>query len=332
MRAVAFYEHGGPSVLRVVDDWPWPTATPGNVVVRVEACGLNHLDLFVRRGMPGVKVELPRISGGDVAGVVIAVGEGVSGAQAGDRVLIDPLVDLGDGRHGALGENTQGGLCEAIAVPAENLIPLPDTISFAQAAALPIAYGTAYRMILTRGRVVADETVVVLGASGGVGTACVQLAKMCGATVFAVASSDEKLDKLRQLGADHVIKARGEEYGREVWRLTNKTGADVIVDYTGQDTWPTTIRTLRPGGRILTCGATTGYQAMTDLRYVWTREETIIGCDGWRRSDLERLVALVDEGRITPVIDRVCPLERTREAQEAIERREVFGKVIIAPH
>jgi alcohol dehydrogenase len=331
MRAVVFFAHGGPDVLRVVEDWPTPAPAPGQVVVEVRACGLNHLDIFVRRGMPGVRTELPHVSGGDVAGVVAAVGEGVEDFQIGDRILVDPAVDLGNGRIGALGETAPGGLCQAIAVSASNLIALPDTVSFEQAAALPIAYGTAYRMMVTRGRVAAGETVVVLGASGGVGTACVQLAKRAGARVIAVASTEDKLARLRELGADHLIRARGAEFGAEVWRLTDKRGADVVVDYTGKETWPSSIRSLKTGGRLLTCGATTGFEAVTDLRYVWVREQTIIGSDGWRRDDLEALVRLVQEDKITPVIDRVWPLERTREAEEAIERREVFGKVIVVP-
>ncbi len=331
MKAVAFSEHGGPDVLSVVD-WPDPVPAPGQVVVRVEACALNHLDIFVRRGMPGVAIELPHISGGDVAGTVAQVGPGVDDVSPGQRVLVDPHVEVTPGEHGALGEHAKGGLCEYLAVPADNLIELPPDVDFNQAAALPIAYGTAHRMLFTRGGVSRGEVVVVLGASGGVGTACVQLAKMCGATLIAVASSDEKLERLSALGADLGVKARGGEYGAEVWSLTNKTGADVIVDCTGAATWAASIRSLRAGGRILTCGATSGYEAVTDLRYVWVREETIIGSNGWRRADLETLLALVQDARISPIIDRVVPLEDVAAAEEAIERREVFGKVVVAPH
>ena len=326
MRAAVFYEHGGPEVIQVVDDWPEPHARHDEVVIEVKACGLNHLDIFVRRGLPNVPIELPHISGGDITGVVTQLGDGVSGFALGDRVLVDPTWGVG-----AIGENTNGGLCQRFATEARRLIPIPDSVSFEQAAVLPIAYGTAHRMMLTRGKVQGGETVVVLGASGGVGTACVQLAKMVGATVFAVTSSRDKLERLGELGADHLIQATGPEYGKEVWRLTNKQGADVIVDYTGKETWPTTIRTLKPGGRILTCGATTGHEVMTDLRYVWVREETIVGCNAWQRSDIETMLRLVAEGRIVPIIDRVWPLERIREAEEAIERREVFGKIIITP-
>lgn len=326
MQAVAFYEHGGPEVLQVVDDWPEPKAGPGEAVIEVKACGLNHLDIFVRRGLPSVEIALPHVSGGDIAGQVIEVGEGVTDVRVGDRVLVDPTFGVG-----AIGENIPGGLCERFGTEAERLIPIPDAVSYEQAAALPIAYGTAYRMIVTRGKVQAGETVVILGASGGVGTACVQLAKMAGATVFAVSGSAEKLERLRELGADYLIEARGAEYGKEVWRLTGKQGADVIVDYTGAETWPTTVRTLKPGGRIIVCGATTGFNVQMDLRYVWVREETIVGCNAWDRSDIEALLRLVAEGRIVPVIDRVVPLEETRAAEEALERREVFGKIIVRP-
>lgn len=331
MRAAVFREHGGPEVVEVVDDWPEPTAERCEVVVDVRACALNHLDIFVRRGMPGVTVELPHVSGGDIAGVVRSVGEDVVGVRPGDRVLVDPAVRLPNGHVGALGENTQGGLCERIAVPVGNILLLPESVSFEAAAALPIAYGTAHRMLFTRGGLEAGETIVVLGASGGVGTACVQLAKLVGATVIAVAGTEEKLRLLEGLGADHLVQARGAEYGKDVWGITGKKGADVIVDYTGAETWPTTLRTVRTGGRVLVCGATTGYEAPTDLRYVWVREETIIGSDGWERADLEALVLHVEAGRVQPVIDRGVPLEGVADAERAIEAREVFGKIVVVP-
>lgn len=330
MRAVAFYEHGGPDVLRLIDDWPEPVAGPGEAVVSIEACALNHLDLFVRRGMPGVPVRLPRVSGGDIAGTVIGRGDGDT-TIAGQRVLVDPLITLPDGRHGALGENADGGLTERIAVPAQNLISLPATVSTVQAAALPIAYGTAHRMLITRGQLQPGESVVVLGASGGVGTACVQLGALLGADVIAVASTQDKLDRLAGLGARHLVLARGPEYGAKVWQLTGKKGADVIVDYSGQATWPATLRTVRPGGRILVCGATSGYQATTDLRYVWVRESTILGSDGWRRSDLEALVGMVAAGQLNPVIDRVVGLGQVSQAQRDLEARAVFGKIVVDP-
>jgi alcohol dehydrogenase len=321
MRAVAIYEHGGPDVLRVVDDWPEPEPGPDEAVVSVEACALNHLDVFVRRGMPGLPVELPRVTGGDIAGRL----------ASGDRVLVDPLITLPNGRHGALGENANGGLVERIAVPAANLLPVPENVTLEQAAALPIAYGTAHRMLIERGRIAEGETVVVLGASGGVGTACVQLAARHGAEVIAVASTQSKLEGLARLGAAHLVLARGAEYGAQVWDLTRRRGADVIVDYTGSETWSTTLRTVRTGGRILVCGATTGYEAVTDLRYVWVREATIIGSDGWRRSDLDALLELVAAGLLEPVIDRVIGFDQVAAAHEDLEGRRVFGKILVSP-
>lgn len=331
MRAAAFDRHGGPEVTRVVDDWPEPEPGPNDVVVTVEACALNHLDVFVRRGMPSVHTQLPHVGGGDVAGRVERVGAAVRPWAPGDRVLVDPTVVLSDGSLGALGEHVQGGLCERIAVPSERLLRIPDSIPTSVAACLPIAFGTAHRMLFTRGRVAAGETVVVLGASGGVGTACVQLAAGAGATVIAVSSSEQKLAMLARLGAHHRVTARGPEFGSEVWTLTDKKGADVVVDYTGRDTWPASIRATRAGGRILTCGATTGFEATTDLRYVWVREQTIIGSNGWQRSDLERLLGLVADGRLTPRIDRTVGLAGVPDAHRALEGREVLGKIVVDP-
>ncbi|MBA2447860.1 MAG: zinc-binding dehydrogenase [Chloroflexi bacterium] len=326
MRAVVFYEHGGADVLRYETDWPEPALRAGQARLAVKAVALNHLDIFVRRGMPAIHTELPHISGGDVAGVVLEVGEGVDPALVGQRMLLDPKLP-----QGAFGEHTQGGMCEQVCVPAGNLVPIPDGVSFEAAAALPIAYGTAWRMLIRRGRVSAGEQVLVLGASGGVGTACVQIAALAGCVVYAAASSDEKLQKLRTLGAHHLINVQRENFSAAVWRLTERRGADVIVDYSGRDTWPGSIRALGQGGRLLTCGATSGYEAVTDLRYVWAREQTIVGCNGWDRDGIEALLELVGAKKIVPVIDRVLPLEQARGAEEAIERREIFGKVILKP-
>jgi alcohol dehydrogenase len=257
---------------------------------------------------------------------VAELGEGVDNVKVGDRVLIDPLV------HGeALGEDLTGGLAEYVKVPAANCIPLPEEMSFEDAAALPIAYGTAWRMLITRGQLRASETILVLGASGGVGTAAVQIAKVAGATVIAAAGSDDKLEKLRELGADYLLNYNKVDFSREAWYLTGKKGVDVVIDYTGKDTWHGSIRCCRRGGRILTCGATTGYEAVTDLRYVWTKEINIMGSNAWERRDLEILIQMVQQGKLKPIIDRVMPLEEIREAHRIIEEREVFGKVVMHP-
>jgi alcohol dehydrogenase len=327
MRAVAIDAHGGLDQVRLRADWPEPTAGRGQAVVTVKACGLNYLDIFVLQGMPGLPVTMPRIPGGDISGVVHSVGAGVAREWVGRRVLVDPHIKPG----GALGEHANGGLCERIAIAAENLIRMPDTVTFEQAAALPIAYGTAYRMMITRGRVQAGELVLILGASGGVGTGCVQIAKNLKARVIACASSPEKLRRLKELGADHVIDYTKEDFSKKAWEISGKQGVDVLVNYTGGDTWVPSLRTLAKHGRLLTCGATAGFDPKTDIRYIWRREVSIIGANGWTREDLEALLLEVERGTIKPIIDHVLPLADSAEALRILQDRKVFGKVIVTP-
>jgi alcohol dehydrogenase len=277
--------------------------------------------------MPGLPVEMPRIPGGDIAGVVHSVGPGIGREWVGRRVLVDPHIKPG----GALGEHANGGLCERIAIEAENLIPMPDAVSFEQAAALPIAYGTAHRMLITRGRVQAGELVLILGASGGVGTGCVQIAKNLGARVIACASSAGKLQRLKELGADYLIDYTREDFSKKAWEISGKKGVDVLVNYTGGDTWVPSLRTLARHGRLLTCGATAGFDPKTDIRYIWRREVNIVGANGWTRGDLEALLVAVERGGIKPIIDRVFPLAESAEAMRLLQDREVFGKVIVCP-
>jgi alcohol dehydrogenase len=326
MRAAVVLAHGGLDQIALVD-WPEPKAGPGQAVVQVAACGLNYLDIFVLHGMPGLPVQMPRIPGGDISGTVREVGPGVGREWIGRRVLVDPHIKHG----GALGEHDHGGLCERIAVDADNLIALPDDVSFEEAAALPIAYGTAHRMMIARGGVRAGERVLILGASGGVGTACVQIAKNVGAEVIACASSKAKLDRLRELGADHLIDYTREDFSKRAWEITGRKGCEVIVHYTGGDTWVPSLRALAQHGRLLTCGATAGYDPKTDIRYIWRREVNIIGANGWTRADLEKLIDEVRGKRIRPIIHRVVPLAETREAMRLLEDREVFGKVLVQP-
>ncbi|MCI1857368.1 MAG: zinc-binding dehydrogenase [Sporolactobacillus sp.] len=328
MKAALITGNGGLDKV-VVGEYPKPEVCPGHVVVKVVAASLNHLDIFVREGMPGKKnrVSFPHISGGDVAGYIDEIGAGVTGIQIGQRVLVDPKIP----KFGALGEDTTGGLAEYVRVPAANIIPLPEQLSFEDAAALPIAYGTAWRMLITRGKLRVNETVLILGASGGVGNALVQIAKLAGARVIAAAGSDEKAEKLKELGADYVINYQKDDFSRTTWQITKKHGADVVVDYTGEKTWPKSILATKKGGRILTCGATTGFNAVTDLRYVWTREITIIGSTSWRREDLVTVLQLVEEGKLKPIIDRVLPLDQAREAHRLMQDRKIFGKIILKP-
>ena len=331
MRAVVIHEHGGRDKL-VLEEVPDPAPAPGEILLRVKAVGLNYLDIFVRRGMPGLPIDLPRISGGDIAGKVAALGEGVQSVSVGQRALIDPAITMPDGTMGALGESATGGLSEYFAISADNAIPLPDDVTYEQAAALPIAYGTAWRMLITRGKLQEGESILILGASGGVGTGAVQIAKMLGCEVFAAASSPDKLARLEELGADHAVNyIEHPEFHRYVRSLTDGEGVDVVVNYTGGDSWVRSLKAVKHGGRILTCGATAGFDPPTDIRYIWRREMDILGSDGWRRQDLIDLLDAVRKGSIIPVIGAVLPLEETAEGHRLLEDREIFGKVIITP-
>ena len=336
MRAVITRAHGGLEQLAYVADYAEPRPSANDVVIRVAACALNYHDIFTRRGMPGIRIPLPVIVGSDIAGDIIALGADVTSWQLGDRVLVDPVFRDGV-RFGMIGEVVDGGRAERLVVPASQLVKVPTNVSLHAAAALPLAYGTAHRMLHTRGRIAAGERVLVLGASGGVGVACVQLAKMAGAEVIACASTDDKLHALRALGADHVINyvetpfagAVREKYGKP--RVSGAGGVDVVVNFTGGDTWEPTQRCLRLGGRVLTCGATAGYSVTTDMRYLWTYEQEMIGSNGWTVDDLEQLLALIASDRLQPVIDRTFPLEATADAERLLEDRRVFGKILIVP-
>lgn len=335
MRAAVIHEHGGGDVIRYEPSFPDPSPGPGQVVLRVRATSLNYHDVFTRRGMPGIKLKFPVIMGLDVAGEVVECGAGVTDWKPGSRVLVDPINRV---EGGLLGETTHGGLAELCLVHAHQLVAIPDEVSFDAAAALPVAFGTARRMMVTNGQVRAGEKVLVLGASGGVGICCVMLAKMAGAEVIACASSEAKLNRLRELGADHVLNYQeidfvqwvNEKFGKPQ-RRSYDGGVDVIVNYTGGDTWVKSLRALKRGGRLLTCGATAGFDPKEDLRYIWTFELKILGSNSWDRSDLEALLQLVKTGAMKVPIDRVFPLDEAAEAIRLIEEREVIGKVVVTP-
>jgi alcohol dehydrogenase len=335
MKAAVLYQHGGPENMVYEENFPDPVPGPGDVVVRVRACSLNYHDIFTRRGMAGIDIPFPMICGLDLAGEIVGLGEGVADWQVGERVLVDPRNRV---EGGLMGETIHGGLAELCRVRAHQLIRIPENVTFEEAASLPVAHGTAHRMMVTIGKIAGGEKCLVLGASGGVGTGAVLLAKMVDAEVVACASSEEKMVRLKELGADHTINYVKDDFVKEVWGLYGKPhrrghggGVDMVVNFTGGDTWAPSLKALRRGGRMLTCGATAGYDPPTDIRYIWTFELQVLGANSWEREDLELLLAYIDEGRVKFPIDRVLPLSEAREAVRLIEDREVFGKVIVAP-
>jgi alcohol dehydrogenase len=336
MKAMVLREHGAGG-LQYETGFPDPSPGTGDVVIHVRAAALNYHDVFTRRGMPGIKIQMPAIMGLDIAGEIAAIGPEVSGWRVGDRVLGDPINRI---EGGLTGETVHGGLAEYCRLRAHQLVAIPDGIGFEQAAALPCAYGTARRMMFTNGRVTAGEKILILGASGGVGVCCVQLAKLAGATVIAATSSKEKVARLRALGADHIVNYAEEDFVQAIYALCGKParrgagsdrGVDVVVNYTGGNTWTRSLRVLRVGGRLLTCGATAGYDPPEDIRFIWTFELQILGSNGWAREDIIALLALVQSGRLEAVVDATYPLECAPEALARLENRDVFGKLVIVP-
>ena len=334
MKALVLRRHGGLTDLEVVNDYPIPRTSEGHVVIRVRASSFNYHDVFTMRGMPGIKVPLPVVLGLDIAGEIVEVGGGVSAWKPGDRVLVNPL----NKKKGLMGEMLDGGMAEYCLVAADQLVAMPAHVTFAQAASLPVAYGTAHRMLITHDTIRKAERVMVLGASGGVGTGCVILAKHLGAEVIACASSADKLKRLQELGADEVINYQEvdfckwaiERYGKPQ-RRSYEGGVDVVINFTGGNTWQPSLRCLKRGGKLLVCGATAGHDPKEDLRYVWTFELKIIGSNSFYDDDLRGLMALIAQGRMKPVIDKVLPLEQAVEGLRLIQDREVFGKVIVTP-
>ena len=334
MRALVLMAHGGLENLELVADRLRPAASEGHVVIRVRASSFNYHDVFTMRGMPGIKVPLPVVIGLDMAGEIAELGPGVAGWKPGDRVLVNPV----NKRKGLMGEMLDGGMAEYCLVAADQLIPIPDKVSFAEAASLPVAYGTAHRMLVTHDTVKPGERVLVLGASGGVGTGCVILAKELGAYVIACASSETKLRRLKEIGADEVIdytkvdfsKWAIEKFGKPQ-RRSYEGGVDAIVNFTGGDTWQPSLKCLKRGGKLLVCGATAGHDPVEDLRYVWTFELKIIGSNSFYDDNLAALMAMIAEGKIKPVIDHVLPLDQAKEGLRLIRDREVIGKVVIEP-
>jgi NADPH:quinone reductase-like Zn-dependent oxidoreductase len=334
MRALLLRQHGSLEALELVDDHPVPKAADGNVVIRVRASSFNYHDVFTVKGMPGIKVPLPVVIGLDMAGEIAELGASVEGWKMGDRVLVNPL----NKKKGLMGEMLDGGMAEFCLVAADQLIRMPDSVTYEQAASLPVAYGTAHRMLVTHNTVKEGDKVLILGASGGVGTGCVELCKLLGAHVIACASSEEKMAKLREIGADETINYAETDFSRwavdkygKPQRRTYEGGVDVVVNFTGGDTWVPSLRCLKRGGKLLVCGATAGFDPKEDLRYIWSFELQIIGSNSFYDENLIALMQLIQEGRMKPLIDTVVPLEGAAEGLRLIQDRKVIGKVIVTP-
>jgi alcohol dehydrogenase len=334
VRAAVFHAHGPPEGVRV-EDFPEPTPRAGDAIVEVGAASINGFDPMIVAGSTGLRTPLPMIPCGDFAGRVVGFGPDTDPGEwkPGDRVCPHPFVP----GEGMTGETRLGAACERVRIPVANLIRIPEGVSDVEAASLPIAYGTAHRMLTTRGQVKPGERVLVLGATGGVGVACVQLAKRLGAEVAATGSAAWKLDRLRELGADHAIDTSREDFVAAVHRLFGKPhmlgggGVEVIVNYVGGDTWARALRCLAPRGRMLTCGASAGYDPKTDLRFIWTYEHTILGSNGWTPDDQRAVLELVASGALRAVIHDVRPLATTGASIRELAERGVVGKIVITP-
>jgi len=342
VKAAIFRKHGGPEVLEYAD-MPEPQIRANEVQIEVKACALNHLDLFARTGLPGIEIPLPHILGNDIAGVVRDVGELVTWVKTGDEVMVQPGVSCGHceaclsgqdnlcREYDIIGYLRNGGYAEFVAVPGVNVIPKPAELSWEEAAALPLVTVTAWHMLVTRANVQPGEDVLVHAAGSGVGSIAIQIAKLRGARVITTASSDDKLAKARALGADETINYTRDDWPKEVRRLTNKKGVDVVVEHTGAATWPGSISALKNNGRLVTCGATSGFDARTDLRQVFYRHLSLLGSFMGSKGELLEALKFVREGKIRAVVDRVLPLSEARQAHELIEDRAQFGKVILKP-
>lgn len=342
MKAVIFKQHGGPEVLEYADV-PEPVLKANEVLVEVKACALNHLDVWARGGLPGIEIPLPHILGNDIAGVVREVGELVSWVKTGAEVMLHPGVSCGhceeclSGRdnlcrdYDILGYRRDGGYAELVAAPAVNVIPKPQNLSWEEAAALPLVTVTAWHMLVTRAAVQPGEDVLVHAAGSGVGSIGIQIAKLRGARVIATASSDEKLAKAKELGADEVVNYSNQDWPKEVKRLTNRRGVDVVFEHTGAETWPGSVASLKTGGRLVTCGATSGFAAQTDLRQVFYRHLTILGSFMGSKSELLEAMKFIESGKIRAVIDQTLRLREAKRAHELMQERLQFGKLVLVP-
>jgi NADPH:quinone reductase-like Zn-dependent oxidoreductase len=340
MKAVRIHQFGGPEVL-TYEDVPDPQPRKDQVLVRVHACSLNHLDIFVRKGLPGIK--LPRIPGSDVAGEIVEIGEYVTGFKTGQRVLLSPMHYCGHcvkcvaglqnqcREFTVLGNGVDGGDCELIAAPAANVIPIPDSLDFNQAASVPLVFVTAWHMLVGRAGVRPGQTVLILGASSGVGIAAIQIAKMFHCRVITTAGDEAKLAKGRELGADYGIDHYKQKISEEVRKITNKEGVDIVIEHVGAATWNESVKSLKSGGTLVTCGATTGPQVALDLVHLFARQLTLLGSYMGTMAELHEVLSHVFAGRLKPVLDRTFPLSEIRAAHEYLEESKMFGKIVVNP-
>ena len=338
MKAVRFHEFGGPEVLKY-EEVPDPRLRNDQVLVRVHGCAMNHLDLWVRKGLPGVK--LPHINGSDIAGEVIETGEYVTGIAKGLRVIVAPMHYCGRCRFcvagvqnqcrefTVLGNGVDGGNCELIAVRPDQVIPIPATLSFEEAAAVPLVALTAFHMMVTRAQIRPGQTVLVLGANSGVGMMAIQLGKLFNARVIATAGNEEKMRRARELGADEVIDHYQQKISDEVRRITAKEMADIVIEHVGQATWAESMKSLKPGGTIVTCGATTGPKAEFDLRVLFARQLSFLGSYMGTMGELHEVLGHVFAGRLKGIVDATFPLSEARAAHERMEKSEMFGKIVL---
>lgn len=342
MKAVVIHEHGDVDKLQI-EDVETPAPGPDEVLIQVKAVALNHLDLWVRKGVPGQRMPLPMIPGSDIAGVVKKAGSFVKGVKTGDRVVVSPGVSCGrcavclSGRdnlcasYGIIGENRDGGCAEYVCVPGVNVIPIPGKLSFNEAAAIPLCFLTAWHMLVALAQVKPGEVVLIHAAGSGVSSAAIQIARLLGARVITTAGSDAKLKKARELGAAETINYRKLDFYEEVKRITHRQGLDVIVDHIGAATWAKNIRSLRMGGRLVICGVTSGFEVATDIRYIFFRRLSILGSTMGTKGELLQVMNLMERGDLKPVIDSTFPLAEIALAHRRMQERKVFGKIVINP-
>ncbi len=340
MKAVRFHENGGPEKLHY-EEVPKPVIGETEVLVKVRACALNHLDIWARAGTRKERLPMPHISGSDIAGEIAEFGTLVTGHIAGEKVLVAPGISCRICEYCAngwdslctsykiIGNETQGGYAECVAVPRENILPIPDKLSFEEASSVPLVFLTAWHMLVTRADLKAGETVLVWAAGSGVGSAAIQVAKVLGAKVVATAGSDEKTEKARKLGADWVINHHTQEVPEEVKRVTNGAKVNVVFDHIGTATWEKSMRSMAPGGRLVNCGVTSGGKAEVDIRYVFVRQFSLLGSYMGGMGELLKVLKFFEDGRLKPVVDSVFPLQDAAKAQERMEKSQHFGKIVL---